>query len=227
MIRRVLIEGELFGERHEQGSTMLKLWGRTNSINVQKVQWCLEELGLAYRRIDAGRGFGVVDTPEYRRLNPNGLVPTIEDDGFVLWESNAIVRYLAGKHGGGSLWPGDPKRRADADRWMDWQATSFGPAMGLAFHGLIRTPPESRDESAIAGSLARTEPMAALLDAHLAGRAYVAGDAFTVGDIAVGAAAHRWLNLPAEKEKRPHIERWHRELLARPAAAKVLVTPIT
>jgi glutathione S-transferase len=172
---------------------MLTLWGRTNSINVQKVHWCLEELALPYRRIDAGREFGVVDTPEYRRLNPNALVPTIEDDGFVLWESNAIVRYLAAKHAGGGLWPADPRTRADADRWMDWQATTFTPATGPAFHGLIRTAPEKRDTSAIAQSIAKAEPMAALLDAHLAGRRFVAGDAFTAGDIAVGAAAHRWL----------------------------------
>ena len=206
---------------------MLTLWGRTNSINVQKVHWCLEELGLPYRRIDAGREFGVVDTPEYRRLNPNALVPTIEDDGFVLWESNAIVRYLAAKHAGGGLWPADPRTRADADRWMDWQATTFTPATGPAFHGLIRTAPEKRDASAIAQSIAKAEPMAALLDAHLAGRRFVAGDAFTAGDIAVGAAAHRWLNLPTAREKRRHIERWHAELLTRPAAAKVLVAPIT
>src|SRR5215203_5497868 len=134
---------------------MLTLWGRVNSINVQKVHWRLEELGLAYDRIEAGREFGVVDTPEYRRMNPNGLVPTIEDDGFVLWESNAIVRYLAAK-------------RADADRWMDWQATTFTPATGPAFHGLIRTASEQRDASAIAQSIAKAEPMAALLDAHLA-----------------------------------------------------------
>src|SRR4026209_1865800 len=127
---------------------MLTLWGRTNSINVQKVHWCLEELGLTYDRIDAGREFGVVDTPEYRRLNPNALVPTIEDDGFVLWESNAIVRYLAAKHAVG----------------VACQATPFTPATGPAFHGLIRTAPEQRDASAIAQSITKAEPMAALLD---------------------------------------------------------------
>ena len=205
---------------------MLTLWGRTNSINVQKVQWCLEELGLAYKRIDAGREFGIVDTAEYRRMNPNGLVPTIEDDGFVLWESNAIVRYLAAKHGAGSLWPDNPHTRADADRWMDWQATAFTPAQGPAFHGLVRTAPDKRDETAIAQSIAKAEPFAALLDAHLGGRRFVAGDAFTAGDIAVGAAVHRWLNLPTAREKRANLERYHAELLRRPAAAKVLVTPI-
>ena len=160
-------------------------------------------------------------------MNPNALVPTIEDNGFVLWESNAIVRYLAAKHGAGTLWPDDPRVRADADRWMDWQATAFTPATGPAFHGLICTAPDRREDAAIAQAIAKSEPFAALLDAHLGERRFVAGDAFTVGDIAVGAAVHRWLNLPTSREKRPNIERYHGELLRRPAAAKVLVTPIT
>jgi glutathione S-transferase len=214
-------------EEAKHGTPPLKLWGRLNSINVQKVVWCLEELGLPYERVDAGGPFGVVDTPEYRRLNPNGLVPVIEEDGFTLWESNAVVRYLAAKHDAGGLWPADLRIRADADRWMDWQTTAFGPAMGPAFHGLIRTAPEKRDAAAIAAAVAKAEPMAALLDAHLADRAYVAGDAFSMGDIAAGAAAHRWLNLPIAREPRPHLERWHRRLQERPAAAKVLVAPIT
>src|SRR3989304_1196014 len=102
---------------------MLRIWGRTNSVNVKKALWCAEELGLAYERIDAGLQFGVVDTAEYRKLNPNGLVPTIEDHGFVLWESHAIVRYLAAKHGAGTLWPTDLKVRADAARWVGWGDT--------------------------------------------------------------------------------------------------------
>ena len=206
---------------------MLKIWGRLSSINVQKVVWCANELGLRYERVDAGRSFGIVDTPEYRRLNPNGLVPVIEDDGFVLWESNAIVRYLGAKHGRGSLVPAALTAQADADRWMDWQCTAFTPAQGPAFHGLVRTAPDKRDEAAIAQSIAKAEPFAALLDAHLGERRFVAGDAFTAGDIAVGAAVHRWLNLPTARERRPNMERYHAGLRERPAAAKVLVTPIT
>lgn len=206
---------------------MITLWGRLNSVNVQKVVWCLEELGLPYERIDAGGSFGLVDTPEFRERNPNGLVPVMEEDGFVLWESNAIVRYLAAKHGAGGLWPVDLRVRADADRWMDWQSTTFTPATGPAFHGLIRTAPAKQDHAAIAASVAAAEPMAALLDAHLADRPYVSGDAFTMGDIAAGAAAHRWLNLPTARERRPNLERWHARFMERPAAAKVLVTPIT
>ena len=123
---------------------MLKIWGRNNSVNVQKVLWCCEELAVEYERIDAGGAFGIVNTPEYRRLNPNGLVPTIDDDGFVLWESHAIVRYLAAKHGAG-FWPEDRRMRAEADQWMDWSQTTFWPAIRPLFMGLIRTAPEQRD----------------------------------------------------------------------------------
>src|SRR6266850_2169868 len=127
---------------------MLKIWGRTNSVNVKKALWALEELGLKYERIDAGMQFGVNNTPEYRRMNPTGLVPTIEDDGFVLWESHSIVRYLAARHGAGTLWPNDLRARADAERWMDW-AFTFQAAFRTVFWGLVRTPPEKRDMAAI------------------------------------------------------------------------------
>src|SRR3989454_7315331 len=132
-----------------RGSDMLVIWGRNNSINVQKVLWCCEEMAIEYKRIDAGAVFGVVNTPEYRSLNPNGLVPTIDDDGFVLWESNAIIRYLAAKHGAGTLWPDDLRQRADADRWMDWATSTVAPAITPVFWGLIRTPAEKRDLKAI------------------------------------------------------------------------------
>src|SRR3979490_2366747 len=123
---------------------MLKLWGRVNSINVQKALWALDELKVPYERIDAGMAFGVVGEPFYKKMNPNSRVPTIDDDGFVLWESNAIVRYLAAKHGAGSLWPSDLRQRADSDRWMDWASNHVSPAMTPAFWGLIRTPPARR-----------------------------------------------------------------------------------
>lgn len=205
---------------------MLTLWGRLNSINVQKVQWALDELGLKHERKEAGGPFGVVDTEEYGRLNPNRLVPVLEDNGFVIWESNAIVRYLAAEYGAGSLWPKDAARRADADRWMDWQATNFGPAMGPAFLGLIRTPPEKRDMAAIGTALEAGEKRAAILDAALAGRNYIAGDGFTMGDIAIGAAMHRWLNLSPTRARLPNVEAWYARLMERPAARKVLTLPL-
>jgi glutathione S-transferase len=150
----------------------------------------------------------------------------IDDDGFVLWESNAIVRYLAAEHGG-SLWPGDLQRRADADRWMDWQATELTPAMRDAFLQLIRTPAEKRSQPLIDASNAATEALMAILDAHLDGRRFMAGDSFSAADIVVGCAAHRWLGLPQPHAPRPHVERWHRALVTRPAAAGVLTLPIT
>ena len=206
---------------------MLRIWGRLSSINVQKIVVCANELGLAYERVDAGGKFGIVETPAYQRLNPNGLVPTIEDGDFVLWESNAIVRYLSRTYGAGRLWPDDPRRAADADRWMDWQATTLTPAMGDAFVHLVRTPAEQRDMRLVDASIAKTEPKMAILDAWLDDRAYVAGPALTMGDIPVVCAAHRWFGLPCEKAPRPNLERWLAGIRARPAFAEVLTLPIT
>lgn len=206
---------------------MLRLWGRLSSVNVQKVAWTAAELGLDCERVEAGGAFGVVATPEYRRLNPNGLVPAIEEDGFVLWESNAIVRYLAARHGAGTLWPEDLRRRADMDRWMEWQSTTFTPAMRDAFLQLVRTAPEKRDGALLEASRAASEKASALLDAHLAGRDFVAGEAFSPADIVLGCAAHRWLNLPLAREPRPALERWYAGLRSRPAAAGALPLPVS
>src|SRR5580700_816468 len=166
----------------------LKIWGRLTSINVQKAMLCVEELDLPHERIDAGLAFGIVDTPEFRAKNPNGLVPVMEDDDFVLWESNAIVRYLAAKHAPGSLWPTDLRQRADADRWMDWQTTTFQPAMGPAFMHLVRLPPEKRDPSVVEPSRQMTEECVAIMESVLAKKRFIAGDGITVGDIALGPA---------------------------------------
>ncbi len=206
---------------------MLKLWGRLSSINVQKAVWCLDELGLAYERVDAGGAFGITTTPEYRRMNPNGLVPTLEDDDFVLWESNAIVRYLAAKHPEGGLLPADLRVRADADRWMEWQATTGTPAMRDVFWHLIRTSPELRDAALIRQSVEASAAVARILDARLADRPYVAGDAFSVADISVGAHGHRWLNLPIERPALPHLQAWYERLRSRPGAQQVLTLPVT
>jgi glutathione S-transferase len=206
---------------------MLRIWGRLSSVNVQKVVWCCDELGLAYERSDAGGKFGVVDTPGYLAMNPNGLVPVIDDDGFILYESNAVVRYLAAKHGEGSLWPREPRARADVDRWMEWQSTGFTPAMLAAFWQLVRTPPEKRDAAAVEASRAKSEKHAAVLDAHLAGREFVTGTAFTAADIVNGCAAHRWLNLPLAREPRPNLERWYATLRQRPGAQQILTLPVS
>ena len=200
---------------------MLKIWGRTNSVNVKKALWCAEELGLRYQRIDAGLKFGVVDTPEYRRMNPNGLVPTLEDDDFVLWESHAIVRYLAAKHGAGGLWPAGLRQRADAYRWMDW-AFTFQAAFRPVFWGLIRTPPEQRDAAAIEDGRLKSGKLLDILDAALATRRYVAGDALTMGDIPIGCHVQLWMRLPIDRPRHAHLEAWFARLLERPAYRKVV-----
>ena len=200
---------------------MLKIWGRVNSVNVKKALWCLEELKLPYQRVDAGMQFGVVDTPEYRRLNPNGVVPTIDDDGFVLWESHTIVRYLSMKHGRGTLWPADDRTWAEASKWMDW-AFTFLASMRPVFWNLVRTPPEKRDMAAVEDGRKKCAQLAGMLDAALSGRRYVAGDGFTMGDIPVGCHMHLWLRLPLERPRHPNLEGWFARLLERPAYRKIV-----
>lgn len=202
---------------------MRRLWGRLTSVNVQKAVWALDEAGLAYERVEAGGAHGIVNDPAYRTLNPNGLVPTLEEDGFVLWESNAILRYLALISPALAL-PDDPRLRGHVEQWLDWQATSFTPAMRDAFWQLYRAA--EPDRTLIAQSLKKSETMAEILDAHLEGRDYMVGDRFGLADIALGCAAHRWLNLPAERVERPALCRWYEHIAARPAAARALGEPI-
>jgi len=206
---------------------MLKLWGRINSINVQKVLWALGELKLPCERIDAGMQFGVVNEPFYRKMNPNGRVPTIEDDGFVLWESNAIVRYLAAKHGAGSLWPNDLRQRADADRWMDWATTTVAPAITPVFWGLIRTPPEKRNLAAIEADAGKTAQAFQVLEQGLEGRDYVAGKAFTMGDIPLGTFVYRWYALEVKRPALKNVEAYYRRLQQRPAYQQHVMTPLS
>lgn len=205
---------------------MLRIWGRANSVNVKKVLWCVEELELKYERIDAGMQYGVVNTPEYRRMNPNGLVPTIDDEGFVLWESHTIVRYLAAKHGGGKLWPLDIKQRADAERWMDWTFT-FLAAFRPVFWGLVRTPPEKRNMAAIEEERRKCGELLGYLDTSLAGRSYVGGDTFTMADIPIGCHVQLWMRLPIERPKHAALEAWFARLLERPAYRKVVDIPLS
>lgn len=203
---------------------MLKIWGRSNSINVQKVLWCCGELDIPYQRVDVGGPFGGNREPEYLRLNPNGLIPTISDDGFVLWESNAIVRYLAAKHGMGTLCPEDLAQRADADRWMDWQMGTLWANFRPVFIGLVRTPPEERDLAHIAAAVGKTAENLAILDAHLTGRDHVTGPAFTMADIPLGATAYRWFTLNIERPPMPGLEAWYERLCARaPYKANVML----
>jgi glutathione S-transferase len=196
---------------------MLKVWGRKNSANVQKAMWGVGELELAYERIDIAGAFGKNKEPAYLALNPNGLVPTLQDGDFVLWEANSIVRYLAGLHGKGTLEPADPKQRALASQWMDWQLSVLGPAIHATFWGLVRTPPEQRDLAAIESSKAKTTAAIKMLDAQLGRTAYVAGDAFSMGDIPVGVFSYRFHTLVTDRPPLPNFERWYAAIAARPA----------
>ena len=205
---------------------MLKIWGRTNSVNVKKALWCAAELGLKVERLDAGMKYGVVNTPEYRKMNPTGLVPTIDDDGFLLWESHSIVRYLCARHSAGTLWPNDLRVRADAERWMDW-AFTFQGAMRNVFWGLIRTPPEKRDLKAIEEGCRKSAELVAILDKILSARPYVAGAAFTMGDIPIGCEVQRWMRLPMERPKLPHLEAWFERLCVRTAFKKNVDIPLS
>jgi glutathione S-transferase len=206
---------------------MLKIWGRNNSVNVQKVLWCCEEMQIQYQRLDAGGSFGVINTPQYRALNPNGLVPTIEDGPFVLWESNTIVRYLAAKYSAGKLWPEDLKVRAEGDKWMDWQISMFWPSFRPLFWNLVRTPVDQRDEKAIEESRLKTGEILEYLDSHLKNRMYVAGEDLTMGDIPMGCAIWRWMALPIERPVLSYLQRWFDTLRERPAYRSVVMLPVT
>ena len=197
---------------------MLKIWGRNTSSNVQKAMWAISEMGLAHERIDIGGPFGKNREPAYLAMNPNGLVPTLEeDDGFLLWESNSVVRYLAAKHQAAVLEPTDLKIRALASQWMDWQLTVLGPAITPVFWGLIRTPPEKRDMAAIEAGKIKTTEAAKVLDARLGKTAFVAGDAFSYGDIQVGVMIYRYMKLVPERPKLANLERWYAAIAERKA----------
>jgi glutathione S-transferase len=204
----------------------LTIWGRITSLNVRKVVWAAHELGLSFQHVNAGREFGVVQTPEYRRMNPNAKVPSIDDGGFVLWESNVIVRYLCAKHSHGSLYPSALRERFDAERWMDWQQTTLNPAARDAFWQLIRTPAAQRDDALVAKSIAATEPLLAMLDEHLASRPFITGERFTMADIPIACDVHRYWSLPREHAPHAKLERWYAEVTKRPATRGVLDVPL-
>jgi glutathione S-transferase len=197
---------------------MIKIWGRKTSSNVQKVMWAVGELGLPHERVDIGGPFGKNREAAYLAMNPNGLVPTLEEeDGFMLWESNSIVRYLAAKHKSSVLEPADLRTRANADKWMDWQLTVAGPAIFECFWGLIRTPPEKRNHTAIEESKKKTTAAVAMMDAQLGKTAYLAGDAFSYGDIPVGIIAYRFRQLVPDRPPLKNFERWYAAIAARQA----------
>ena len=207
---------------------MLKIWGRKNSSNVRKSLWAAEELGLAYEAIDAGGAFGVVDTPEYRAMNPNGLVPVIEDDGFVLWESNVIVRYLLARHAPDSAWyAADPRVRAGADKWMDWTTSSFAGPFRTVFWGVLRTPADKQDWAAINAAIKECNELLSMVDQALASQPYLSGTDIGMGDIPLGSFIYAWFEMPIERAPQPHLQAWYERLKQRPAYQKAVMTALT
>ena len=197
---------------------MLKVWGRKTSVNVQKVMFAVGELGLQHQRFDFGGPFGGLDSPEYGLLNPNRLVPTIDDKGFVLWESNAIVRHLAQRYGRGTLSPSDELGFAKADSWMDWSITTIMPdVIGTCFLQLIRTPAKERDVRAVEAAAKRAGEKLAILDRQLHGRAYIMGDSPSTADVAVGTLMYRYFNLASPRPSLPNVQAWYERLQQRPA----------
>jgi glutathione S-transferase len=196
---------------------MLKIWGRKNSSNVQKVMWAVGETGVAYEHTELGGTFGGNREASFLALNPNGLVPAIQDGTVVMWESNAIVRYVASKYGSGRLAPSDPAMRARADQWMDWQQTTVNAPMVTTFWGLIRTPEGKRDHAAIAAAEKRCAEVMAILDAQLAKTPFVAGDTFCMGDIPLAVMTHRYLYLFPDHPPLRNLRRWYDTVAARNA----------
>ena len=197
---------------------MLKIWGRNTSSNVQKAMFAIGELKLAHQRIDIGGAFGKNKEPAYLAMNPNGLVPTLEeDDGFLLWESNSIIRYLAARHGAGTLEPSDPRARALANKWMDWQLSVLGPALTPVFWGLVRTPAEQRDHKAISDGKVKTTAAVKILDEQFAKTPYAAGDMFSMGDIPIAIMSYRYRELVPERPAFPNFERWYAAIASREA----------
>ena len=205
---------------------MLKIIGRKTSSNVMKVLWACAELGLDFEREDLGGPFGGNDSPKYQALNPNGLVPTIVEDDFVLWESNSIVRYLAHEHGHGMLWPIDARTRGRAERWMDWQLSVLSPVMVPVFRGLVRTPEAERDMEAIGKARNGLARAMSMLDRYLGETTFVAGSDFTLGDIPVGIATFRWFALPIEREDFPNLIRWYDALTERTGYQEHIMIPM-
>ncbi|SNS63371.1 glutathione S-transferase [Sphingomonas laterariae] len=203
---------------------MLTVWGRLNSHNVKKVVWLAEEIGLPYARHDMGGAFGMSDA--YLAMNPNALIPTIEDGDVVLWESNAILRYLAARHGGDALWPADPAVRAQADKWMDWQF-AYADAQRDAFVNLVRRAPADRDMDAVARSATACGKLMAIVDQVLSRQPWLSGDSFGIGDIPMGVYAHSWFTLAIERPELPYVADWYARLKARPGYAAQVMIPLS
>jgi glutathione S-transferase len=193
---------------------MLKIWGRTSSSNVMKLLWLCEELSIPYERVDAGGAFGVTKEPFYLAMNPNARVPTIEDgEGFSLWESNSICRYLANSRAPGhAIYPAAPKPRALVERWMDWQLANLNGPMTTIFFTHVRIPEPERDYKAAAKARDEAEALWRMVENQLGNSPYLCGDALTLADIALGPYLHRWFALPIDQGDLPRVKAWYGRL---------------
>ena len=204
---------------------MLKIWGRRSAFNVQKVLWLIDELSLPHDHIDAGGSFGGLDDPAFRAMNPHGRVPVIDDDGVVVWESHTILRYLAARHGAGTLWAADPGERSRADRWMDWTLATLQRDFMDLFWGFYRTPEDKRNWPMIDQRIERCAAHFRLLDGHLAGHPWLAGDDFTIADIPAGTTLYRYFEIDVARPDVPHVEAWYARLAERPAYRAHVMRP--
>ncbi|MBF33918.1 MAG: glutathione S-transferase [Hyphomonadaceae bacterium] len=205
----------------------MKIWGRDNSTNVRKVRWCAEELGLQYEHVPAGGDFGLVSTPEFLALNPNGLIPCLQDGSLVLWESNAIVRYLARQYGDDEFAPADAGRWAAADKWMDWASLSFAGPFRDLFWNLVRRTPETRDGAAMQRGQEQCAELMKVADDALARQPWLSGETLGIGDIPLGCIAYAWFNMPIERPAMPALEAWYERLSQRQAYRKAVMTALT
>ena len=205
---------------------MLKILGRRTSANVMKVLWVADEIGIDYEQVDIGGEFGGNDQPEYLELNPTGLIPTILDDGFTLWESNAIVRYLAEQYGSHPLYPSNPQTLAVADQWMDFANVQIMPMMVPIFWGLVRTPEAERDMDRINNAIQRGHKLWGMLEQQLQKNPFVAGSEFSIGDIPLGPWLHRWFSLVEDRPPSPHLESWYERLGQRAAFREHCMQPL-
>ncbi len=206
---------------------MLKIWGRATSSNVKKVLWCCEELGIPFERIDVGGPFGGNKEPAYLKLNPNGLVPTVEDEGLVIWESNTILRHLASTRAGGeALYPRDPAIRTQVERWMDWQISRMAGYLTILMVGWIRTTPEKRDAVALEEARHHASELWRMLEAQLESRDYLAGKSLTLADICLGNMYYMWTNVPVERPKLSALKAWGERIAQRPGYRKYVAIPL-
>jgi glutathione S-transferase len=205
----------------------LKIWARRSSSSAQKVYWTLDELGVPHQQIDAGRTYGIVDTPEYLAKNPNGTIPTLEEaDGFTLYESNAIIRYIAGKYGAPDFWPDDARVRADADRWVEWANSVLLPAVNPIFGKLVMKHGAPPEPGFVDAQIVKSKSAFIILSRRLKDRSYVAGEHLTFGDISLGMIVNRWFTLPIERPALPAIEAYYERLKTHPAyVANVVNAP--